>query len=73
VGRASVGDDVLVVADAVLVAVESACVVDGVSDGVRGGGGEPPEHVERFLPWNMSEADRRRWSLADVKADEDTS
>jgi transposase len=36
-------------------------------------GGEPPEDVERFLPWQMSEADRRRWSVAGVKDDADTS
>ena len=36
-------------------------------------GGEPAKDVERFLPWTMSEADRRSWSLAGVKADEDTS
>ncbi|MCA1819986.1 MAG: IS66 family transposase [Halobacteriales archaeon] len=27
-------------------------------------GGEVPEEVDRFLPWDMSEEDRRRWSLA---------
>ena len=32
-----------------------------------------PEDVERFLPWRMSEADRRRWSLAGGKEDEHTS
>jgi transposase len=26
-------------------------------------GGEVPEDVERFLPWNLSEADRQQWSL----------
>jgi transposase len=36
-------------------------------------GGKPPEDGERFLPWTMREADRRSWSLAGVKADEDTS
>jgi transposase len=36
-------------------------------------GGEPPEDVERFLPWNMNEEDRRRWSLAGVKDEENTS
>src|SRR5204863_7044729 len=36
-------------------------------------GGEVPEDVERFLPWNLSAADRRRWSLAGVAAGADTS
>jgi len=36
-------------------------------------GGEVPEDVERFLPWNLSDADRRRWSLADAEAGADTS
>jgi transposase len=36
-------------------------------------GGVPPADVERFLPWNLSEEDRRRWSLAGVKDDENTS
>jgi transposase len=36
-------------------------------------GGEVPEDVERFLPWNLSEADRRRWSLAGAEAGADTS
>jgi transposase len=36
-------------------------------------GGVPPEDVERFLPWHLSEEDRRRWSLAGVKDDENTS
>jgi transposase len=33
-------------------------------------GGEVPEDVERFLPWNLSDGERRRWSLA---GGEDTS
>lgn len=37
------------------------------------GGGEPPEDVERFLPWQMSEEDRHRWSLASVQDAENTS
>jgi transposase len=36
-------------------------------------GGKPPGDGERFLPWYMSEEDRRRWSLAGAKDDEDTS
>jgi transposase len=36
-------------------------------------GGEVPENVERFLPWNLSEADRRQWSLAGVGDGADTS
>jgi transposase len=36
-------------------------------------GGEPPEDVERFLPWNMSEKDRRRWSVIGANEDQDTS
>jgi transposase len=36
-------------------------------------GGAPPADVERFLPWHLNEADRRRWSLASVKDDENTS
>jgi transposase len=36
-------------------------------------GGEWPEDVARFLRWNRSEADGRCCSLADGKADEDTS
>ncbi len=60
----SVGRDaVLVGADVVLGAAESAGVVDGVAPGA----------VERFWPGNRSEEGRRRWSLADAKAGEDTS
>jgi transposase len=36
-------------------------------------GGEVPEDVERFLPWNLSEEERRRWSLAGAEESEDTS
>jgi transposase len=36
-------------------------------------GGRTPEALERFLPWNLSAEDRRRWSLVDAKAGEDTS
>jgi transposase len=36
-------------------------------------GGKVPEDVERFLPWNLSEEDRRRWSLAGTAAGADTS
>jgi len=36
-------------------------------------GGAVPEEVERFLPWNLSEEDRRRWSLAGAEAGADTS
>jgi transposase len=36
-------------------------------------GGEVPEDVERFLPWNLSDEDRRRWSLAGPAAGADTS
>jgi transposase len=36
-------------------------------------GGETPEDVERFLPWNLSEEDRGRWSLAGANEDHDTS
>ncbi len=36
-------------------------------------GGVPPEDGERFLPWQLSEEDRRRWSLAGVTDDENTS
>jgi transposase len=36
-------------------------------------GGEVPEDVERFLPWNLSEEDRRRWSMAGAPGGEDTS
>src|SRR5205823_5272336 len=36
-------------------------------------GGEVPEDVERFLPWNLSEEDRRRWSLAGAADEADTS
>jgi transposase len=36
-------------------------------------GGEVPEEVERFLPWNLSDEDRRRWSLAGAGAGADTS
>jgi transposase len=37
------------------------------------GGGAPPADVQRFLPWNLSDAERRRWSLAAAKAEENTS
>lgn len=36
-------------------------------------GGAVPEDVDRFLPWTMSEEDRRRWSLAGAKIEADTS
>ena len=36
-------------------------------------GGEVAEDFERFLPWNASDEDRRRWSLAGTAADADTS
>jgi transposase len=36
-------------------------------------GGEVPEEVERFLPWNLGEADRRCWSLAGAEEGADTS
>jgi transposase len=36
-------------------------------------GGEVPEDVDRFLPWDLSDEDRRRWSLADAGARADTS
>jgi transposase len=36
-------------------------------------GGRAPEDVERFLPWQMSPADRCRWSLAGANAEADTS
>jgi len=36
-------------------------------------GGQVPEEVERFLPWNLSEADRRRWALAGAEQGADTS
>jgi transposase len=36
-------------------------------------GGAVPEDIDRFLPWNLSGADRRRWSLAGAEAAPDTS
>ena len=36
-------------------------------------GGVVPEDGECFLTWNMSEEDRRNWSLAGAKDDKDTS
>jgi len=36
-------------------------------------GGAAPAEVERFLPWNLSDEERRCWSLAVAKAGEDTS
>jgi transposase len=36
-------------------------------------GGAAPETLERFLPWNLSDEERQRWSLVDAKAGEDTS
>jgi len=36
-------------------------------------GGQVPEAVDRFLPWHMSEEDRRRWSLAGAQDGENTS
>jgi transposase len=36
-------------------------------------GGEVPEDVEQFLPWNLSEEDCRRWSLAGSADKADTS
>ena len=36
-------------------------------------GGKVPEDVERFLPWHLSAEDHRRWSLAGVGENQDTS
>jgi transposase len=36
-------------------------------------GGEAPADVERFLPWNASEADRGSWSLESTAESADTS
>ncbi len=36
-------------------------------------GGEVPEDVGRFLPWNLSAGERRCWSLAGAEAGADTS
>jgi transposase len=36
-------------------------------------GGAVPEDVDRFLPWNLSDESRRRWSLAGAEAGADTS
>ena len=36
-------------------------------------GGAAPAAVERFLPWNCSAGERRRWALVDAKGPEDTS
>src|SRR6516165_2739594 len=35
--------------------------------------GAVPADAERFLPWNLSAEERRRWLLVDAKAREDTS
>jgi hypothetical protein len=36
-------------------------------------GGAVPEDVERFLPWNLSEQDPRRWSQVGAESGADTS
>jgi hypothetical protein len=36
-------------------------------------GGAVPADWERFLPWNLSAAERRCWSLAGEEDDADTS
>ena len=36
-------------------------------------GGRAPAEMERFLPWYLSEADRRRWSMAGEESRADTS
>ena len=36
-------------------------------------GGTAPADAQRFLPWNLSEADHRHWSLGAVEAGADTS
>jgi len=36
-------------------------------------GGQVPEESERFLPWNLSAEERRRWSLAGAEEGADTS
>ena len=36
-------------------------------------GGQVPEDVACFLPWNLSEEDRRRWSLVGAEEGADTS
>ncbi len=35
--------------------------------------GAPPADVEGWLPWNLSEAERGRWSLAEAKSGSNTS
>ena len=36
-------------------------------------GGAAPAEVERFLPWNLKDEERRRWSLVGTEAEENTS
>ena len=36
-------------------------------------GGAVPEDVERLWPWELSDAERRRWSLVGPEAEADTS
>src|SRR5207253_2644778 len=36
-------------------------------------GGTAPAAVERFLPWNLSDEERRRWPLAGAADGDDTS
>jgi transposase len=36
-------------------------------------GGEVPEDLERFLPWNLSEQQQRAWSLVNAGSAENTS
>jgi len=47
-----------------LTAYRTACAASG---------GEAPGDVERFLPWNLSEEDRRNWSLRSTDDSADTS
>ncbi len=36
-------------------------------------GGEVPKEIDRFLPWNLKDAERQRWSLAGTKEAANTS
>ncbi len=36
-------------------------------------GGEAPEDGQRFLPWNLSDEQQGRWSMADEEGGADTS
>ncbi len=74
VERATGRDALQPVPDVGLVEHQSARVAHGVPASMRlRAGGQAPKDVAPFLPWNMSEQQRKEWSLEKEKEREDSS